>query len=294
MLDSLSPSTQFPDCLVPDWPGVPGVQVLCTTRVGGVSQGPFHQWNLGDHVGDVPAAVAQNRARLQAMIAAVTPRAELAFLRQVHGTKVVQAGPADQEADALWSTTPGRVCAVLVADCLPVVFAHRSGAVVAAAHAGWRGLAGAGGGAEGLGVLESLWERFWPLAAHNSAEHAMDFVETAAAVARQTQVWLGPCIGPSAFEVGPDVRAAFCLADPGAEHCFVPAAGKYLANLPGLARHRLARLGLQAVYGNDGSEGWCTVGQASRFFSHRRDAARLGSTGRMAVCVWRDGDGRFA
>lgn len=292
MPDSLTFSSQFPDCLVPDWPQIPGVQVICTTRGGGVSAAPFDSWNLGDHVGDDPLAVARNRARLQALISAQTPGAQLTFLRQVHGTDVVQAGTAGMEADAVWSTTPGQVCTVLVADCLPVVFAHRSGAVVAVAHAGWRGLAGEGG----RGVLEALWECFWPLAQQNQAVFAMNFDERATAmahIAAETQVWLGPCIGPTAFEVGPEVRAAFCAANPTAERCFVPAGGKqkYWADLPGLARQRLDRLGLNAVYGNDGTEDWCTVSQPSRFFSHRRDAARAGSTGRMAICIWRDGGG---
>lgn len=278
----------FPDCLVPQWPAIAGVHVLCTTRQGGGhSLAPFDGWNLGDHVGDAPERVAQNRAHLQAVIEAVTPEAQLAFVRQVHGTQVVEAGTGGIEADAVWSATPGQVCAVLVADCLPVVFAHRSGALVAAAHAGWRGLAGS----QGLGILESLWARFWSLALQNQAVRAMNFEEaTADAVAEQTQVWLGPCIGPAAFEVGPEVRAAFCDRHPEDEGCFLPtSAGKCLAHLPGLARQRLARLGLHAVYGNDGGEDWCTVHQPSRFFSHRRDAARLGSTGRMSVCVWLDG-----
>lgn len=286
MPNALMRSTLFPDCLVPDWPAPPGVHVLCTTRDGGFSEPPFDRWNLGDHVGDLPAAVAHNRARLQAEIAAVTPWAQLAFLRQVHGTGVVEAGLDGVEADAVWSTTSGQVCSVLVADCLPVVFADRSGSVVAAAHAGWRGLAGG----QGQGILESLWARFWPLALQNQAVCAMNFEESTEAVVQQTQVWLGPCIGPAVFEVGPEVRAAFCEIHPEDEGCFLPApAGKYLANLPGLARQRLARLGLRTVYGNDGSEDWCTVHQPLRFFSHRRDAGRLGSTGRMAVCVWRDG-----
>lgn len=283
---SMMSSMQFPHCLVPDWSAPPGVHVLCTTRVGGVSAAPFDAWNLGDHVGDAPAAVAQNRARLQGVINACSPGAQLAFLHQVHGTEVVEAGGGAQEADAVWSTTPGQVCAVLVADCLPVVFAHRSGAVVAAAHAGWRGLLGA----QGRGVLESLWAHFWPQALKNPAESAINFEVAAEAVAPQTLVWLGPCIGPRAFEVGAEVRAAFCETDPAAEGCFLPAStGKYWADLPGLARQRLARLGLHAIYGNDGSDDWCTVHRDSQFFSHRRDAARFGSTGRMAVCIWRDG-----
>lgn len=284
--------------LVPDWPAVPGVQALFTTRAGGVSAAPYDSLNLGDHVGDEPAAVAANRARLQAVLQAQTPGAAAVFLQQIHGCGVLHlAGPqaeASEEdtrapiADACLSRTPGQVCTIMVADCLPVLWAHRSGRVVGAAHAGWRGLLGQ----DGVGVLESLYQDLCQEAQAASAPGAMDAGAEDQAQewqdAQDWQVWLGPCIGPQAFEVGEEVRAGFCAADAGAAACFTPAgaAGKWLADLPTLARRRLQALGVTTIYGNDGSAPWCTVTQASRFFSHRRDAARLGSSGRMAACIW--------
>ena len=252
--------------LLPDWPAPPGVRALCTTREGGVSTAPFDSFNLGDHVGDDPVAVQANRAALAQAIGT-----RPVFLRQVHGTQVVHLN-ADTldgtEADACISTRPGVACTIMVADCLPVLLAHRSGRVVGAAHAGWRGLA--------EGVLEAVFERFWPLA---QSEKALAATETIA--------WLGPCIGPQAFEVGPEVRAAFCDRDAGAAACFVAHGnGKYLADLAGLARLRLARLGVTAIYGNDSGAPWCTVGNAARFFSHRRDTRVLGGSGRFAASVW--------
>ena len=268
------------DWLQPDWPAPPGVRALCTTRAGGVSAAPYDSMNLGDHVGDAPEAVQSNRAALQQ---AVQGRA--VFLRQVHGTGVVELGPqtADgTEADACVSALAGVACTIMVADCLPVLLAHRSGRVVAAAHAGWRGLAGEGG----HGVLEAVFERFSALAALGKAQGAIE-AEASQSVASGTLAWLGPCIGPQAFEVGAEVRAAFCDRDAGAAAHFVPqASGKFLADLAGLARRRLAALGITAVYGNDGSAPWCTVGNPSRFFSHRRDTVALGGSGRLAACVW--------
>jgi YfiH family protein len=246
------------------------VHALCTSRAGGVSAAPFDSLNLGDHVGDDATAVATNRARLTSAL-----NARPVFLRQVHGTSVValDAHTADgTQGDACLTQQRGIACTIMVADCLPVLFTNRAGSQVAAAHAGWRGLAGQGG----VGVLESTF-------------HAMVQASSKAceAVAADLLVWLGPCIGPSAFEVGPEVRAAFLASDPVSEACFQPKDGsKYLADLPGLARLRLQALGINGIYGNDGSERWCTVTQTSAFFSHRRDAARLGSSGRMAACVW--------
>lgn len=258
-----------------DWPA--GVQACMTTRLQGASVAPFDTWNLGDHVGDQSAAVVRNRELLRDRTGA-----HPVFLRQVHGTQVVeldQASPDGLEADACWTQQPGLACTVMVADCLPLLLCAPDGSSVAAVHAGWRGLLGQ----DGRGVLEALCEA-WPAA------------RTAAQRARLT-VWLGPCIGPSAFEVGSEVRDAFLAADPQAASVFRPvsagqdpAAGvqKFLADLPGLARLRLARLGIATMAGNDGGPEWCTVSQPSVFFSHRRDAARLGSTGRMAACIWRD------
>lgn len=264
--------------LVPEWPAPPGVHALCSSREGGVSTAPWGSLNLGDHVGDDPQAVRTNRQRLQAIVRAHTPGACAVFLQQVHGVDVLalDAGSAQGQAfDACVTGASGVVCTIMVADCLPVLLAHRCGAVVGAAHAGWRGLAG--------GVLEALFERF-----------AGQIQAPPGQAAQQTLAWLGPCIGPRSFEVGAEVRAAFIAHDAaaGAHFTAVPQEGggapKYLANLAGLARQRLAALGITAIYGNDGGDSWCTVLNDSRFFSHRRDAARLGSSGRFAACIWKD------
>lgn len=268
--------------LQPDWPAIPGVQALFTTRQGGVSAPPWDTMNLGDHVGDAPQAVAANRQLLGRVIQDAADRwVQPVFMQQVHGcgVQVLEEGvPQAQAFDACVTDQVGMVCTIMVADCLPVLMAHRSGRVVAAAHAGWRGLAGQ----EGYGVLEALW-----LAYARQLGLPAD-----ADLAAQSQVWLGPCIGPQAFEVGEDVRAAFTGHDAGAGPCFQArdgAPGKWMADLSGLARRRLAQLGLTQLYGNDGTAAWCTFGDASRFFSHRRDAGVLGSTGRMAACIWKTG-----
>ncbi|WP_414986332.1 peptidoglycan editing factor PgeF [Acidovorax sp.] len=264
--------------ITPDWPAPPGVQALCTTRAGGVSLPPYDSLNLGSHVGDDPAAVRANRQRLQAALHGARP----VFLTQVHGDGVVHITADTQggtEADACITDQPGVACTIMVADCLPVLLAHESGTVVAAAHAGWRGLAGV----NGQGVLESVFKRFQALALIQQAPSAIEFR------ANEVLAWLGPCIGPQAFEVGAEVRAAFCAVDPAAAGCFTPggAAGKYLCDLAGLARRRLNALGLTRIHGNDGTPPWCTVANASRFFSHRRDTAALGGSGRFAACIWR-------
>lgn len=279
------------DWLVPDWPAPPGVRALCTTRTGGFSLPPYDSLNLGTHVGDDPAAVGANRLALQAALQAHTPQARAVFLTQVHGDGVVllDGATADgTEADACVATAPGAVCTIMVADCLPVLLAHRDGQVVAAAHAGWRGLAGAGG----RGVLESTFGCFCALARPHPAASAIKSEAQGAlpAVAADTLAWLGPCIGPQAFEVGPEVRAAFCDADAAAQACFVARAdapGKYLCDLAGLARLRLQALGITQIYGNDSTAPWCTVANTSRFFSHRQGAAVLGASGRFAACIWR-------
>lgn len=281
-----------PPWLVPDWPPIPGVQALFTTRVGGVSQAPFDSLNLGDHVRDDPAHVAANRHILTEAIRQYTPGAQPVFLQQVHGCDVeaLNAHSADgTAADACVSDQPGAVCTIMVADCLPVLLAHPSVPVVAAAHAGWRGLAGE----DGVGVLETVFARFSVLVQAHQAQAAIKSeakapVHSAAQIAADTQAWLGPCIGPTAFEVGDEVRQAFCAQSAAAQACFAPGAapGKWWANLPALARQRLQALGIHQCYGNDGSAAWCTVTDSARFFSHRRDAAVLGSTGRMAACIW--------
>ena len=262
--------------LIPDWPAPPGVRALFTTRSGGVSAAPYDSLNLGDHVGDLPDKVAANRALLQR---ATGTRS--VFLKQVHGSEVLtlnEKAPDGQQADACVTAQRLLACTVMVADCLPVLLSTEDGAVVAAAHAGWRGLAGSAGN----GVLEQVYASFSALAQAGRSQSAI-----------KTIAWLGPCIGPSAFEVGAEVKAAFEAVQPGAGRLFVASgAGKYLADLPGLARLRLRALGITQVYGNDGSAPWCTVSNPSRFFSHRRDAGLggngFGTTGRMAACIWRE------
>ena len=240
---------------LPDWPGA---KVFFSTRAGGVSAAPYHHLNLGDHVGDDPAAVAVNRARLAAAWG-VQP----VFLTQTHGTDVIwlDAGSdwaaSNRQADASITDLPGLACTILVADCLPVMFYLPSAKRVAAAHAGWRGLA--------AGVLDKTLDQ---LAKRASLD--------------DLQVWLGPCIGPTAFEVGEDVRLAFQPQERGPSDCFKPKSeGKWWADLAGLARHRLSQRGVNQVQGNDGSQAWCTFTQSQHFFSHRRDRI----SGRMAVGV---------
>ena len=255
-----------PDWLVPQWPAPANVHAVLTTRVGGVSARPYDSMNLGDHVGDQPASVAANRTALQ-----VSTGAQPVFLSQVHGIEVVDLNrhvAHGTVADASITEQPGLACTIMVADCLPVLFTNASGTVVAAAHAGWRSLLGQ----NGQGVLEAVFKRFQVLALADQALAAPEVI-----------AWLGPCIGPQAFEVGDEVRAAFGAADPAALNCFQPkGSGKWLADLPGLARQRLQRLGIMQVFGNNGQPAWCTVSQPSRFFSYRRD----GVTGRMAACIW--------
>ena len=253
------------DWLIPDWPAPPNVQAVCTTRSGGISRGNYADLNLGLHVGDEQTDVLVNRTRLQK-----ASGGRVVFMNQVHGTHVAELGPESVdglEADAAWTRQPGLVCAAMVADCLPVLFCHPSGLQVAAAHAGWRGLLGA----NGQGILEATvaqLEAAGPLPASGRSEW---------------MAWLGPCIGPRAFEVGDEVRAAFVAESLDAGRCFVPTVnGKWLADLPGLARQRLAAMGIERTFGNNGTEAWCTVSNPSRFFSHRRDRV----SGRLAACIW--------
>lgn len=237
-----------------------------STRTGGCSVAPWDSFNLGDHVGDAPAHVQANRQQL-----ADTLGVRPVFLKQVHSTDVLELDaqtPDGAQADACFTFAPGLACTIMVADCLPVLLWDVRGQWVAAAHSGWRGLAGQ----DGMGVLESLWST----------------LTARGAGAESTEVWLGPCIGPEVFEVGPDVRQAFLSDQPGLADAFRSGHGdRWLADLPALARARLRRMGLTQVAGNDGSSAWCTVSQPALFFSHRRDAVRLGSTGRMAACIWR-------
>ncbi|MBJ7370525.1 MAG: peptidoglycan editing factor PgeF [Pseudomonas sp.] len=234
--------------LTPDWPAPASVRACVTTREGGVSEAPFDSLNLGDHVDDRPEAVAENRRRLTEHFS-IQP----AWLQQVHGIAVVYADPGIvATADASWTATPGIACTAMTADCLPALFCDRAGTRVAAAHAGWRGLA--------AGVLEAT----------------LDSLDVPAG---EVLVWLGPAIGPKAFEVGPEVREVFINQLPEAAEAFVPSnnAGKFMADIYLLARLRLAERGVTAVYGG----GFCTVTDP-RFFSYRR-ASR---TGRFASLVW--------
>jgi YfiH family protein len=255
-----------PDWLQPQWPAPARVKALCTSRRGGASGGSYDSFNLGDHVGDVAVSVAANRAAL-ARALGVRP----VFLSQVHGSAVLAldaASPDGQAADAALSSQTGLACTIMVADCLPVLLTDTQGRRVAAAHAGWRGLAGR----DGTGVLEQTVKGFC------APSHAgIGFLAT------EIIAWLGPCIGPQAFVVGDEVRQVFVDHDPAAAALFTEAGpGKWRADLAGLARQRLAALGIDQVFGNDSSPAWCTVSQPSRFFSHRRD----GISGRMAACIW--------
>ncbi|NMX94159.1 MULTISPECIES: peptidoglycan editing factor PgeF [unclassified Pseudomonas] len=236
------------DWLIPDWPAPARVKACVTTRAGGVSLAPFDSLNLGDHVEDSPEAVLENRRRLTAAFD-IQP----AWLRQVHGVVVVEADPGQiAEADGSWTDTPGIACTAMTADCLPALFCNKAGTRVAAAHAGWRGLA--------AGVLEA-------------AAESLD------AAPADVLVWLGPAIGPKAFEVGPEVREAFVQQHPQTAQAFVPShnPGKFLADIYQLARLRLAARGITAVYGG----GLCTVTDP-RFFSYRRSPR----TGRFASLIW--------
>ena len=249
---------QTTDLIIPEWPAPPQVKAFFTTRAGGVSTAAHASLNLGAHVGDAPGNVAENRRRLRELLPA-TP----VWLNQVHGVNVVVADAAaasgsshrsEVAADASVTTQVRVPCAVLVADCLPVLFCAEDASGVGAAHAGWRGLQ--------LGVLERTVE-------------AMG-VDPAKIIA-----WLGPAIGPDAFEVGPDVFDAFTSASADDALAFQPAAdrqGKYLADIYALARRRLQRAGVRRIFGGK----LCTVGDPARFFSYRRD----GTTGRMAGLFW--------
>jgi YfiH family protein len=237
----------------PDWPAPANVAALCTTRAGGYSQAPFDAFNLGDHVGDDPAPVAANRREL---IDDCPGLSAIGWLQQVHGVAVVEADSARvPPADAQFTRAVGLGCAVMTADCLPVLFCDRAGTQVAAAHAGWRGLC--------AGVLEQTVATF-----HDPAT---------------VLAWLGPAIGPASFEVGAEVREQFLAVGPDAraiDACFKAAArpGYYLADIYALARLRLAVVGVTAIYGG----GFDTCADAERFFSFRRD----GVTGRMASLIY--------
>ncbi len=234
----------------PEWPAPTNIHAAVTTRIGGVSPPPYDSLNLGDHVGDDPVAVAENRHRVsEGLHLSTEPR----WLSQVHGTEAVDAAACATgcEADASHTDQPGVVCTVMTADCLPVLFCDSSGTHVAAAHAGWRGLLN--------GVLERAISEM-------KAEG-------------EILTWLGPAIGPQAFEVGDEVRDAFLAVDIGADSAFRPSVnGRWLADIYTLARRRLQSAGVTKIYGGE----FCTFSDSQRFFSYRRD----GRTGRMVSLIW--------
>ena len=235
--------------ITPNWPAPSKVKAYTTTRQGGHSQPPYDSLNLGDHVDDDPKAVAANRATLRQLLPA-----EPVWLKQVHSTKIVTANTSCT-ADASMTTELNKVCVVLTADCLPVLFCDRAGTTVAAVHAGWRGLAG--------GILEVTLQ--------NLKKAPEDIL-----------VWLGPAIGPQAFEVGGEVRDAFTNYLPQATKAFkANGEGHWLADLYLLARQRLAHHGVTQVFGGE----FCTYTDAERFYSYRRDKI----TGRMASLIWLNG-----
>jgi polyphenol oxidase len=243
------------DLILPDWPAPAGVRAAFTLRTGGVSQAPFDSCNVGAHVGDEPTAVGENRRRLREYLQLP---AEPAWLTQVHGSRVTDldeegaSGPLSP-ADGAVTRRAARVCVIQVADCMPVLFASADGAALGAAHAGWRGLT--------AGVLEAV-------------------VRAMRAPPETLLAWLGPAIGQGHFEVGEEVRAAFLASDPGAAAAFTAnPRGRWQCDLYGLARRRLAALGVGQVYGGS----WCTYDGARSFFSYRRD----GRCGRMAALIWR-------
>lgn len=247
----------------PNWPAPANVKALQTTRSGGVSKAPYNSLNLGAHVGDDPVAVARNRQLLSPFLPS-----EPVWVNQVHGVEVIDAATSTclQNADASFTTKPNVVCVTMTADCLPVLLCDKQGTVVAAVHAGWRGLCD--------GVIEA--------AVNKMQVRPADIL-----------VWLGPAIGPDAFEVGDDVRQQFMEKDVNAEGAFKPVAGvsgKWLCNMYALARQRLYAVGVTQIYGAGGHflddenhrEDFCTYTDAARFFSFRRDNI----TGRMASLIW--------
>ncbi len=238
--------------LIPDWPAPANIRAGTTLRNGGVSLPPYDSLNLGDHVGDDPAAVAENRQRLKLP-------GEPIWLKQTHSTRIVNAAhctPGQSEADGSYTTQPHIICTVLTADCLPLLICNKKGTQVAAVHAGWRGLA--------AGIIETAVKNFTD-----------DYSELL--------VWLGPAIGPNHYEVGNDVREVFITREPAANTAFVPTGigrGKWYMDIYRLARQRLQALGLNAIYGGN----HCSYRQQEQFYSYRRD----GITGRMASLIWQE------
>jgi polyphenol oxidase len=271
--------------LVPDWPAPANVRAVCSTRLGGVSAAPFDSMNLGAYVGDAPQAVAQNKALLEAVLG---DGVRAVWNRQVHGViaRTVDGDSLDEAAcDASITAVRGVACTANAADCLPVLFCDSQGRAVGAAHAGWRGLA-AGVLEEALKCLKNtIFEQKGRVAGVPSRFVATNNIADEPVL---LLAWLGPCIGPSAFEVGPEVRAAFVQRDPAAAACFRSGqADRWMCDLAGLARLRLQAAGVLAanIHGNDSSQTWCTVGNPKAYFSHRRDGTPSGGTGRMAAAI---------
>lgn len=244
------------DFIYPTWNVPSHIHALSTTRAGGFSQAPFSSLNLGNHVGDDPQAVMQNRTLLQKI--AKLPQAPV-YLNQIHSTKVVRlplSEDCDLDADAVYTDQANQVCLVMTADCLPVLFCSQDGSEIAAAHAGWKGLCN--------GMLEATVAEF-------------------KCPTDEINVWLAPAISQAAFQVGEEVVAQFCAIDSQAQEAFIPdpkASGKFLGNLYQIAHQRLAKLGIRNIAGGE----YCTYSDSVNFFSYRREK----QTGRMATLIWRD------
>jgi len=234
----------------PEWPAPANIHAAMTTRWGGGSLPPYDSLNLGDHVGDDLRTVTNNRALVEQQLRLPS---QVRWLHQTHSTIAVQVTGSDCEGDASYSKKSGVVCAVMTADCLPLLVCNREGTEVAAIHAGWRGLHD--------GIIESTIARL---------DSAPD----------QLMVWLGIAIGPDQFEVGAEVRRQFINEDGSAENAFKPSSreGYWLADIYRLARIRLNRLGIDDIYGG----GLCSYSDSEAFFSYRRD----GVTGRMGALIW--------
>jgi polyphenol oxidase len=270
------------------WPVMPTVRAVYTTRLGGVSSGGFARLNLGDHVGDAPDSVAENRRRVTHAL-----NAKPHYLRQVHGTHVANLDDdktrGNTIADACMVSKPGIACVVMVADCLPVLIANAQGTVVAAAHCGWRGLSGVSSG--GVGVLETtmIAARAKSATLRSNKRTRADWQDSDNQ-RDEWVAWLGPAIGPKYFEVGQDVYDAFVRTTPSDSRAFEPLPQtpgrppKYLANIFVLARMRLARMGVSLILGG----GDCTYAQPEKYFSHRRSTHQSAASGRQAALIWID------
>lgn len=250
-----------PDFIVPKWPAPINVHALQTMRNGGYSAAPYNSLNFGSHVKDNPMHVAQNRQLLSQFLPS-----EPVWLNQVHGIEVVDAANTScaPDADASFTTHTNVVCVTMTADCLPVLLCNKAGSVVAAVHAGWRGLCD--------GVLEA--------AVNKIIGH--ELCRAAQIKPVDLMAWLGPAIGPKAFEVGAEVRAQFVAKDNNAVSAFKLQNDKFLANIYQLATQRLNNVGVTNIYGGGHDEDFCTFNNEERFFSFRRD----GDTGRMATLIW--------